>query len=190
MSPVADLPDPDAIAAAIATCPSVSGLSGGIAGEIATYLPGRRVAGIRIEPGEVEVHVIARYGSAIGAVDSEVRAAVQAATVEPITVNVVLEDVEDPFAPEEEEAPELPAGATVALPEAPSTAGVGTSPPGTPAVATPAAGTPTGTPGGAAPESGPLPASPPSSPSTTPPPGSPPTTPAAQPPLPPPPIVP
>src|ERR1700712_3372142 len=63
MSPVPDLPDADAIAAAIATCPSVSGLSGGLAGEIATYLPGRRVTGVRTDAGSVEVHVITRYGS-------------------------------------------------------------------------------------------------------------------------------
>src|SRR4051812_17808760 len=69
-SPVPDLPDPDAIVAAIATCPSVSGLSGGIAGEVATYLPGRRVAGVRAAPGEVEVHVIARYGRALHDIDA------------------------------------------------------------------------------------------------------------------------
>ncbi len=128
MSPVPDLPDADAIAAAVATCPSVSGLSGGIAGEIATYLPGRRVSGVRSNPGFVEVHVVTRYGSPLHEVEAEVRGAVQAAVPGPLTIHVVLADVEDPFAPaeddqpeEEQEPPALEAGpsaSTAALPPA------------------------------------------------------------------------
>lgn len=125
MSPVPDLPDPDAVAAAVATCPSVAGLSGGFAGEVATYLPGRRVAGVRTSEGSVEVHVVARYGQPLATVDAEVRAAVSAAVAGPLDVRVVLADVEDPFTPDEPE-PEPPA-----LPEAPSTVGVAT--PGRPA---------------------------------------------------------
>src|ERR1700712_4829067 len=112
MSPVPDLPDVDAISAAIATCPSVSGLSGGIAGEIATYLPGRRVSGVRASPGSVEVHVVARYGRTLHEIDAEVRAAVAAAVPGVPHVDVVVADVEDPFAPVEEPEPpkELEAG--------------------------------------------------------------------------------
>ena len=109
MSPVPDLPDPDAIAAALASCPSVSGLSGGIAGEVATYLPGRRVSGVRSSPGAVEVHVVARYGVPLPEIDAEVRAAVQAAVPGPLQVDVVIADVEDPFAPADEDADEPPA---------------------------------------------------------------------------------
>jgi hypothetical protein len=133
MSPVPELPDPDAIAAAVATCPSVAGLSGGIAGEIATYLPGRRVPGIRVSEGAVEVHVIARYGRPLAAIDHEVRGAVNAAAPGPLAVDVVLADVEDPFAPPEP-SPEPPA-----LPEGPSTASAALPP----ATSTPTTSTPT-----------------------------------------------
>jgi hypothetical protein len=127
MSSDPDLPDPDAIAAAVATCPSVAGLSGGIAGEIATYLPGRRVSGIRLSEGAVEVHVVARYGVPLAAIDREVRGAVNAAAPGPLAVTVVLADVEDPFAPQEEPQPP-------ALPEGPSTA---SAPPVLPAAPAP-----------------------------------------------------
>jgi uncharacterized alkaline shock family protein YloU len=107
MSPVPDLPDADAIVAAIGTCPSVAGLSGGLAGEIATYLPGRRVAGVRSKDDSVEVHVIARYGARLHEVDAEVRAAVTAAVGQAVRIDVVVADVEDPFA-EPESEPEPP----------------------------------------------------------------------------------
>ena len=42
--------DADAIAAAVLACPSVAGLGGGPAGAVATYLPGRRVTGVRVRP--------------------------------------------------------------------------------------------------------------------------------------------
>jgi uncharacterized alkaline shock family protein YloU len=135
MSPVPDLPDPDAIAAAIATCSSVSGLSGGVAGEIATYLPGRRVAGVRAtSPDEVEVHVIARYGWDLLDIDAEVRAAVAAVVPTARKVDVVVADVEDPFAPVDEE-PEPPP----ALETGPSAPAPPTPAPPTPAPALPVA---------------------------------------------------
>ena len=102
MSPLPDLPDADAVSAAVLTCPSVAGLSGGLAGEVATYLPGRRVAGVRTEPGSVEVHVVARYGPPISEIAAEVRRAVAAVVPGLSTVNVVVADVQDPFAPEPE----------------------------------------------------------------------------------------
>jgi hypothetical protein len=124
MSPVPEMPDADAIAAAVSTCQSVSGVTGGLAGEVATYLPGRRVAGIRVNPGSVEVHVVARYGSTPAAIFREVRAAVAAAVPGPVQVDVVVADVEDPFAvPDELPPPALGAGPSIgasALPAAPA----------------------------------------------------------------------
>lgn len=64
--------DPDAIAAAVRACPAVAGLAGGVAGEVATYLPGRRVTGVRIDDRTVAVHVIARYGPTMAAIGSQV----------------------------------------------------------------------------------------------------------------------
>lgn len=192
MSPVPDLPDPDAIAAAVASCPSVSGLSSGLAGEIATYLPGRRVSGVRAQPDSVEVHVIARYGATLHEVESQVRGAVTAAVGEAVRVDVVLADVEDPFAPDEEEEPPpaLEAGPSAALPAAgSSTAGTTGTPgsetargsvpasgPGSPA--TPATGV---SPPGPALPTPPLSTAPPSTPPPSPPLSS--TTPPSTPPL-------
>ncbi|WP_221934933.1 hypothetical protein [Georgenia yuyongxinii] len=48
----------DAVAAAALAVPGVARLHAGALGEAATYLPGRRVPGVRIRPGGVEVHVV------------------------------------------------------------------------------------------------------------------------------------
>lgn len=73
--------DPDRIAVAVQACPSVVRLSGGAIGEVATYLPGRRITGVRITAdGGVEVHVVARYGPTIDEIAAEVRKAVTAVT--------------------------------------------------------------------------------------------------------------
>jgi hypothetical protein len=111
MSPLPDLPDVDAIAAATLTAPSVAGLSGGLAGEVATYLPGRRVAGVRAEPDSVEVHVIARYGTALTDVATEVRRAVAKASPGLSRIDVVVADVQDPFAADPVPPTLPPAGA-------------------------------------------------------------------------------
>jgi uncharacterized alkaline shock family protein YloU len=184
MSPIAEQPDPDAIAAAVTACPSVSGLSGGVAGEIATYLPGRRVTGVRVNPGSVEVHVVARYGAPLQTLDSEVRAAVQAAAPvfggQPLTVDVIVADVENPFAPDEDEqqpTPELEAGPSAqsaALPPAPPTSPAPTGPAAGPVTAGAAASPATSTGTGPATSTGPLsrgttsPTGPPTGPATPP----------------------
>ncbi|WP_158889046.1 hypothetical protein [Amycolatopsis anabasis] len=68
--------DADSIAAAVRAIPAVAGLDGGRFGEIATYLPGRRVRGVRIGPDEVTIGVIGRYPATITEIDAAVRAAV------------------------------------------------------------------------------------------------------------------
>lgn len=50
--------DVDAVASALLDCSSVMGLGD----EIATYLGGRRIAGIEVRSDEVQVHVLGRYG--------------------------------------------------------------------------------------------------------------------------------
>ena len=69
-------PDADAIAAAALGCPGVSGLHGGALNEVAAYLPGRTVPGVRLAEDRVEVHVVARYGSILPTLAEAVRAAV------------------------------------------------------------------------------------------------------------------
>jgi hypothetical protein len=68
--------DADRIAAAVRATRVVAGLDGGRYGEIATYLPGRRVNGVRIRPESVTIGVIGRYPATATDIDAGVRAAV------------------------------------------------------------------------------------------------------------------
>ncbi|WP_290862694.1 hypothetical protein [Hamadaea sp.] len=68
--------DVDAIAAAVSRCPGVVDLYGGSPGEVATYLPGRRVAGVRIGDTAIEVQIRTSWGSPVPEVGAVVRAAV------------------------------------------------------------------------------------------------------------------
>jgi hypothetical protein len=92
--PAAD-PDPDSIAAAVLGCLTVARLSGGIAGEVAAYLPGRRVTGLRITDTTLAVHVVGRYGPSMSEISSDVVRAVtpQAGGRQ---VCVVIDDLDDP----------------------------------------------------------------------------------------------
>ncbi len=63
------------LAAAVAGCADVVGLSEGPFGEVATHLAGRRVPGIRMHEDRVEVHVIARWGVRLPELSEQVRAA-------------------------------------------------------------------------------------------------------------------
>ena len=86
-------PDPDSIVTAVLDCSTVAGLSGGAAGEIATYLPGRRVAGLRIDATRITVHVVGRYGPTMTEISNQVTRAVT-----PLgagrQVGVVIEDLQ------------------------------------------------------------------------------------------------
>ncbi len=68
--------DVDALAGAALACPSVTRLAGGGPVEVATYLPGRRVHGVRLDDDVVEIHVVARFGAVLPDVAADVRAAV------------------------------------------------------------------------------------------------------------------
>lgn len=63
--------------------------------EVATYLRGRRVRGIRLAEDQLEVHVAARYGPSMPEVAGEVRSAV-AAHLGAKPVAVFIDDVEVP----------------------------------------------------------------------------------------------
>jgi hypothetical protein len=75
VTPVPGPPDPERIAGVTAACPLVAGLNGGPLGGVATYLPRRRVTGVRVGPAGVDVHVTARYPATIREVDTQLRAA-------------------------------------------------------------------------------------------------------------------
>ena len=83
----------DAISAAVTRCPAVVTLDEGGTRAVATYLPGRRVAGIRIEEHRVLVSVVLRYGVSIDSLTSQVRAAV-APLAQGRTVDVHVADVQ------------------------------------------------------------------------------------------------
>ncbi len=86
----------DAIAVAVRAVPGVADLHTGAFGEVATYLPGRRVGGIRLLPGRCEVHVVIRWGSPVLATAAAIRAAAAASVTGP--VDVTIEDVVVPAA--------------------------------------------------------------------------------------------
>ena len=81
----------DLVAAATLTVPGVTGLHAGSFGEVATYLPGRRVAGVRLGAERTEVHIAVAMGSPLLDVAAVVRDAVSPLVSTP--VEVVVEDV-------------------------------------------------------------------------------------------------
>ena len=90
--------DLEAVAAAALGCPLIAGLTGGRFGEVATYLPGRRILGVRELDGTVEVHVTARWGTPLPEVAEVLRAAVTP-HAGGLPVAVFVEDIELPTPP-------------------------------------------------------------------------------------------
>jgi hypothetical protein len=81
----------DQVAAAVLAVPGVAGLHGGTFGEAATYLPGRRVRGIRLQHDNTEVHLAVLFGSDVRVTATAVRAALTGLVPDPI--HVTVEDV-------------------------------------------------------------------------------------------------
>lgn len=81
----------DDIATAVLNVPGVAALHGGMFGEVATYLPGRRVTGVRILEDKVEVHVCVLMGAPIRDTAAAIRAT--ASAVADLPVDVTVEDV-------------------------------------------------------------------------------------------------
>lgn len=79
------------IADAVLAIDGVVGLHGGMFGEAATYLPGRRIAGIRIGEDGTEVHVSLEFGVAVRETADAVRRTV--ATMVDGPVHVTVEDI-------------------------------------------------------------------------------------------------
>lgn len=85
----------EAVAAAAAACPGVVRLASGSPVEVATYLPGQRVHGVRIRDGVVEVHIVATLGQNLPELAETVRAAVEGAAPDH-TVDVYVDDLDVP----------------------------------------------------------------------------------------------
>jgi len=106
--------DAELVAQAVERVPTVARLSAGSAGaEVATYLPGRRVRGVRVADDAVQVHVVARWPAVLPEVGDAVRAAA-APLVGGRAVEVVIDDLDVPGLdePTEPVAELPPAGGT------------------------------------------------------------------------------
>ena len=98
MSPalqVAAATEVDLLAAAVLACPAVVSLHPGGPNYVATYLPGRRVAGVRVDDTVVEVAVVAATGVPVPVVAAQIRSAV-AALAAGWAVDVHIGDVAPP----------------------------------------------------------------------------------------------
>lgn len=91
--------DVDAVAASVIACSTVARLSGGLLGEAATYLPGRRVYGVVVrehpapDETDLDVRVVAVFGPTMSEVADQVHQAV--ALVAPgRSVTVAIDDVD------------------------------------------------------------------------------------------------
>jgi uncharacterized alkaline shock family protein YloU len=83
----------DRVAAAVRAVPGVADLHPGMFGEVGTYLPGRRVPGIRIDDGAVQVHICVVFGPSVRDTAAAVRAAIAAQLPEATVIDVTVEDV-------------------------------------------------------------------------------------------------
>ena len=92
------VPDPEpltpaeVVAATVLAVPGVVRLHGGRFGELGTYLPGRRVTGIRIDDEGTEVHVVVSDRVPVRDTAARVQRAVSA--VAPMPVRVHVEDID------------------------------------------------------------------------------------------------
>ena len=89
----------DQVAEAVLSVPGVHALHGGVLGEVATYLPGRRVAGVRLLEGVTQVHLVLDWDAPMSATIDEVRERVSALV--PGVVHLAVEDVQGPAGPAE-----------------------------------------------------------------------------------------
>jgi hypothetical protein len=84
----------DEVAAAARSVPGVVGLHTGTFGEVATYLAGRRVAGVQLRPDGCAVHLVLAWGAPVLATADLVRAVV--VPLVGVPVDVSIEDVVGP----------------------------------------------------------------------------------------------
>jgi len=86
----------DEVAALVLSVPGVAGLHAGRFGEVATYLPGRRVTGVKLGEEVAEVHVVLRFDAPLRTVAQQIHAVL--ATVVTVPVQVFVEDLAAPDA--------------------------------------------------------------------------------------------
>ncbi len=81
----------DLVAAVVMTVPGVADLSSGPVGSAATYLPGRRVAGVHVGDDHIEIHISVEWNNNVVDVADAVRAATRPLVNSP--VDVIVEEV-------------------------------------------------------------------------------------------------
>ncbi len=99
--------DIDAVAAAVRACPGVADLTGGRLGDVASYLPGRRVSGVLVETSLLTVQVRSHWGVPADALLSQIELALLLLR-HGRPLHVVVADIDDP---PDERAPVLPSPA-------------------------------------------------------------------------------
>jgi hypothetical protein len=87
--------DVDDISAAVLACPGVAGLGSGTIGELATYLPGRRVPGIRVSAQLVQLEICAAWGPSAQQIGRQIWEAL-AAVVTDRPVEIAITDIAPP----------------------------------------------------------------------------------------------
>lgn len=92
---VIDGADIDMIATAVRQCAGVSSLDGGPHGEVATYLPGRKVAGVVVDDCRVMIQVRSRWGIPAPELAALITTAAAAFTGHR-RIDVVIADIDDP----------------------------------------------------------------------------------------------
>ncbi|MEU7740179.1 hypothetical protein [Nonomuraea sp. NPDC049158] len=106
-APPSDAPMSEAqlIAERVRACAGVAGLSGGLFGTVATYLPGERLMGVSVDDREVTVDIVARLGRPLPETAEEVRRAV-ADLAGDRPVNIRIDDVAPEDAAPADKTPE------------------------------------------------------------------------------------
>jgi len=89
-----DQVDIDLLAQTVIAVRGVHDLHAGVMGEVTTYMPGRRVNGVRLRQSGCDIHIVIDYGVAIAATTDLVRNAVRPFITGP--VDVIVEDIAAP----------------------------------------------------------------------------------------------
>lgn len=87
--------DVDTLAATVRSCHFVSDLAAGGPGSPATYLPGRRVAGIAVDDERVRIQVRSCWAAPADVVATEIRASVRP-LVGDRRIDITIADIDDP----------------------------------------------------------------------------------------------
>jgi hypothetical protein len=90
--------DIDAVAAAVRGCAGVAGLDDGQFGEVASYLPGRKVEGIVVSGGRVTVQIRSQWAVPVPELAALIRAVLASLTGHR-PVDVVIADIDPPGMP-------------------------------------------------------------------------------------------